>query len=298
MTGPRTRPDPDALLARVQAEEQQQQRGRLKIFLGYAAGVGKTFAMLEAAQQRKIEGVDVVVGYIETHRRAETEAKLAEQARRAQVLEATDKLQTALLNSISHDLRTPLVSITGALSTLEDEDTALDAGTRRALIENAREEAERLNRLVGNLLDMTRLEAGAMKVRREPADVQDLVGSALAQLGARLEGHPVSVQMPEGLPLVQLDFVLMVQLLYNLLDNALKYSPAGAPIEVSARAAGSQLELAVGDRGAGIPAADLAYVFDLRVNISNLRRKIEPDPARPRYILTEPGVGYRLQTEN
>ena len=190
------------------------------------------------------------------------------------------------------------MSITGALSTLEDEDTALDAGTRRGLIENAREEAERLNRLVGNLLDMTRLEAGAMKVRREPADVQDLVGSALAQLGARLEGHPVSVQMPEGLPLVPLDFVLMVQVLYNLLDNALKYSPAGAPIEVSARAAGSQLELAVGDRGAGIPAADLAYVFDLRVNISNLRRKIEPDPARPRYILTEPGVGYRLQTEN
>ena len=112
MTGPRTRPDPDALLARVQAEEQQQ-RGRLKIFLGYAAGVGKTFAMLEAAQQRKIEGVDVVVGYIETHRRAETEAKLAEQARRAQVLEATDKLQTALLNSISHDLRTPWCRLRG-----------------------------------------------------------------------------------------------------------------------------------------------------------------------------------------
>ena len=92
--------------------------------------------------------------------------------------------------------------------------------------------------------------------------MQDLVGSALAQLGGRLEGHPVSVQVPEGLPLVPLDFVLMVQVLYNLLDNALKYSPAGAPIEVRAREAGSQLELAVADRGAGIPGADLAYVFD------------------------------------
>jgi two-component system sensor histidine kinase KdpD len=188
--------------------------------------------------------------------------QLAEQARRAQVLEATEKLQTALLNSISHDLRTPLVSITGALSTLEDDDTTLDLATRRGLVENAREEAERLNRLVGNLLDMTRLEAGAMKVRREPADVQDLVGSALAQLGPRLEGHPVTVPMPQDLPLVPLDFVLMVQVLYNLLDNALKYSPAGGPIEVSARVAGGRLELAVADRGAGIPAADLAFVFD------------------------------------
>jgi two-component system sensor histidine kinase KdpD len=188
--------------------------------------------------------------------------QLAEQARRALVLEATEKLQTALLNSISHDLRTPLVSITGALSTLEEDEAALDAPTRRGLIENAREEAERLNRLVGNLLDMTRLEAGAMKVRREPADVQDLAGSALAQLRGRLEGHPVVVQVPEGLPLVPLDFVLMVQVLVNLLDNALKYSPAEAPIEISARLVGSRLELAVADRGAGIPAADLEHVFD------------------------------------
>jgi two-component system sensor histidine kinase KdpD len=188
--------------------------------------------------------------------------QLAEQARRTQVLEATEKLQTALLNSISHDLRTPLVSITGALSTLEEDDTALDAATRRGLIENAREEAERLNRLVGNLLDMTRLEAGAIKVRREPADVQDVVGSALAQLGPRLEGRPVTVQIPEDLPLVPLDFVLMVQVLYNLLDNALKYSPAGSPITVTGRVAGNQLELAVADRGAGIPEEDLAFVFD------------------------------------
>ncbi len=188
--------------------------------------------------------------------------QLAEQARRAQVLEATDKLQTALLNSISHDLRTPLVSITGALSTLEEDDSALDSATRRGLIENAREEAERLNRLVGNLLDMTRLEAGAVKVRREPADVQDLVGSALAQLGARLEGHPVAVHIPEDMPLVPLDFVLMVQVLYNLLDNALKYSPPDAPIDVSARLAGDRLELTVADRGVGIPPADLAFVFD------------------------------------
>ncbi len=215
-----------------------------------------------AERQLTLEQQRLVESFASQAALALERTQLAEQARRAQVLEATDKLQTALLNSISHDLRTPLVSITGALSTLEDDDTTLDGGTRRGLIENAREEAERLNRLVGNLLDMTRLEAGAMKVRREPADVQDLVGSALAQLGARLEGHPVSVQVPEDLPMVPLDFVLLVQVLYNLLDNALKYSPADGPIEVSARLAGNRLALAVADRGTGIPPADLAYVFD------------------------------------
>jgi len=92
--------------------------------------------------------------------------------------------------------------------------------------------------------------------------VQDLVGSALAQLGGRLDCNPVAVQVPEGLPLVPLDFVLMVQVLYNLLDNALKYSPSGAPIAVSARVVGGRLEVTVADRGPGIPEADLAFVFD------------------------------------
>ena len=101
------------------------------------------------------------------------------------MLQATEKLQTALLNSISHDLRTPLVSITGALSSLQEDDVELDEAARRSLVENAREEAERLNRLVGNLLDMTRIEAGALRVAREPCDVQDVIGAALEQLDDR-----------------------------------------------------------------------------------------------------------------
>jgi two-component system sensor histidine kinase KdpD len=187
---------------------------------------------------------------------------LAEQAQRAEVLQATEKLRTTLLNMISHDLRTPLVSITGALSSLQEEDIVYDGPTRRSLLENAREEAERLNRLVGNLLDMTRIEAGALQLVREPGDVQDLVGSALAQAERWLVLRPVSVDIPADLPLVPMDFVLMHQVLVNLLDNAVRYSPSASPIELRARANGSELQIEVADRGIGIPSADLERVFD------------------------------------
>jgi two-component system sensor histidine kinase KdpD len=189
-------------------------------------------------------------------------AQLSEAARQAEMLQATERLQTALLNSISHDLRTPLVSITGALSSLQEDEPELDPATRRSLVDNAREEVERLNRLVGNLLDMTRLAAGALHLRPVPGDVQDLAGSALAQLGERLRERPVSVTIPDDLPLVPMDDALMVQVLVNLLDNALKYSPAGSPIDITARRLGDSVELAVADRGAGIPPDDLRRVFD------------------------------------
>jgi two-component system sensor histidine kinase KdpD len=189
-------------------------------------------------------------------------AQLAEQARQAEVLQATEKLQTALLNSISHDLRTPLVSITGALSSLQEDDIELDKATRHNLVDNAREEAERLNRLVGNLLDMTRIESGALRVLFEPADLQDVIGVALEQVSDRLQDSRVIVQVPDELPLVLVDFVLIVQVLVNLLDNAIKYSAADAPIEIAAHPAGAFLEVEVRDCGVGIPRQDLKRVFD------------------------------------
>jgi two-component system sensor histidine kinase KdpD len=189
-------------------------------------------------------------------------AQLAEQARLAQVHQATEQLQSALLNSISHDLRTPLVSITGALSSLVEQDAQLGEAGRRAMVENAREEAQRLNRLVGNLLDMTRVEAGALRLRLEPSDVQDVIGSALAELEDRLVGRRVGIEVPAELPLVEMDFALMTRVLFNVLDNAIKYSPAGSPIDVQARLASGHLEIDVSDRGLGIPAEDLSRVFD------------------------------------
>jgi two-component system sensor histidine kinase KdpD len=189
-------------------------------------------------------------------------ATLAEQARQAELLQTAEKLQTALLNSISHDLRTPLVSITGALSALDDEDGALDNSSRSALIQNARGEADRLNRLVGNLLSMTRIESGAIKLHLEPGDIQDLIGTALEQLGKRIENNNVKVDVPADFPLVPMDFTLMAQVIVNLLENAIKYSPENSSIEISATFDDNKSCIQIADRGVGIPVEDLTRVFD------------------------------------
>jgi two-component system sensor histidine kinase KdpD len=189
-------------------------------------------------------------------------AQLARRAHQLQLLDETEKLQSALLNSISHDLRTPLSSITGALSSLRHDDRLLDGETRLTLLDTALGEAERLNRLVGNLLDMSRMEAGAMRVVREPCDVQDLAGVALAQVGDRLAGREVVVDVPPGLPMVPVDFVLVAQVLANLLDNALKYSPEGTPLEIRALVKDAMVELSVADRGIGIPPEERERIFE------------------------------------
>ena len=189
-------------------------------------------------------------------------ASLAEQAQQAELLQATEKLQTALLNSISHDLRTPLVSITGALTSLDEQSDSLKEEYRKSLIVTAREEADRLNRLVGNLLSMTRIESGALKLRLEPGYIQDVVGTALEQLGKRISNHKVQIAVPADFPLVPMDFTLIVQVLVNVLENAVKYSPKDSLIEVSADLSDGKARLQIADHGVGIPSEDLARIFD------------------------------------
>ena len=188
--------------------------------------------------------------------------QLAEEARQVKLLQVAEKLQNALLNSISHDLRTPLVSITGALTSLDEQSDSLDEEDRRSLIVTAREEADRLNRLVGNLLSMTRIESGAIRLHLEPGDIQDVVGTALEQLGKRIANHQVQVNIPADFPLVPMDFTLIVQVLVNVLENAVKYSPENSLIEISADVFDGKPHLHIADRGAGIPPEDLARVFD------------------------------------
>jgi two-component system, OmpR family, sensor histidine kinase KdpD len=189
-------------------------------------------------------------------------AQLAERAHQAHLLEATEKLHRALLNSISHDLRTPLVTITGAFSSLETAAGRLDEPTRTSLARAGREEAERLNHLVGNLLDMTRIEAGALKLTEEPADVSEALGVVLDRLGDELKDRPIGIEVPLDLPPVPMDMPLMVQALANVLDNAAKYSPDGSPIEIEAGQSGATVRIEINDRGVGIPKEDLERVFD------------------------------------
>jgi two-component system sensor histidine kinase KdpD len=155
---------------------------------------------------------------------------------------------------------------------LHDDDALLSEAARHEMVSTAWEEARRLNRLVGNLLDMTRLESGALKVVCQPSDVEDLVGATLAQMPNRVTGRTLQIQIPAGLPLISIDFALMVQVLVNLLDNAMKYAPPKEAITIQARQKGEEVMLTVMDRGPGLPEAELEHVFDrfFRVNAEGI----------------------------
>ncbi|AZL60204.1 sensor histidine kinase KdpD [Tabrizicola piscis] len=187
--------------------------------------------------------------------------RLTEDLAATQLATETERLRTALLNSVSHDLRTPLVTIIGAAGHLVDADLPPDA--RRDLAENIREEGERLDRYVQNLLDMTRLGHGALKPRLAPQDVAEIVGGARSRMKGVLRGHDLRVDLAPNLPLILADGVLLEQVLVNILDNAAKYSPERTAITIAARLLGARVELSVTDHGPGIPVEDTARVFDM-----------------------------------
>ncbi|MGQ0585084.1 MAG: DUF4118 domain-containing protein [Reyranella sp.] len=186
---------------------------------------------------------------------------LAKDIDQAQLGAERERMRSAMLTSVSHDLRTPLASIIGSLSSLRSYGARYDAATREELLGTALAEAERLDRFVGNLLDMTRLDAGAIVPKREAVEVGDLVSTTLRRAQPLLKGHAVASIVPSGMPALSLDFVLAEQVLFNLLDNAAKYALAGGRIEVEAHRAGDRVEIVVRDEGPGIAADQLDRIF-------------------------------------
>jgi two-component system sensor histidine kinase KdpD len=189
-------------------------------------------------------------------------ANLETEIQDSRVSAEKEKLRGALLSSLSHDLRTPLAGIVGSVTSLLSYGTDFSAAARRDLLLTIQEEADRLNRFVANLLDMTRLESGAFALRRDWTEVADLVGSAVSRIKSRLTGRAIRLDIAPGLPLVRVDFVLLEQVLFNVLDNALKYAPAGSEIVIAARQEADTLAIDITDSGTGIPTADLERVFD------------------------------------
>ena len=188
--------------------------------------------------------------------------RLTEKAREATLVLESDRLRTALLNSISHELRTPLASIMGSASTLLESDSLYSADERHELLESITDGSKRMNLILSNLLDTARIESGMMKLKYDWCDIEDVIGTALQHLSEQVENRRLEINIREGIPLLQGDCVLLGQVVLNLVDNALKYSPADSSIEIQASSTNEELTVSVADHGIGIPATDMEKIFD------------------------------------
>jgi len=187
---------------------------------------------------------------------------LASKARERIIQRQTEKLHSALLNSISHDLKTPMVSITGALSALLEKNSKLDQQQIKELLKTAHGESERLNHLVNNLLDMTRTESGVLRISKKPCDLRDFMGACFEQFKNKIGSRNIMINFPEEIPEVAVDYPYMIKAFTNIIDNALKYSPDSSSVEVKASCVGDKVRISVCDQGCGIPKEDLGRIFD------------------------------------
>jgi two-component system sensor histidine kinase KdpD len=208
------------------------------------------------------EQIHIIESFADQTAMAIERALLAEEAQQALLKAETETLRNTLLSSVSHDLRTPLAAITGAASTLMQQDVTFDISERQELMQTIYEEAEHLNHIIRNVLDMTRLEAGTIKVKKEWQPLEEIVGAVLNRLGERLKDRPVQTRLPSDLPLVSFDPLLIEQVLINLMENALKYTPQGTPIELSAFVKDGDLVVEIEDRGPGIPPGEEERIFE------------------------------------
>jgi two-component system sensor histidine kinase KdpD len=208
------------------------------------------------------EQVQVLESFANQTAMAIERALLSQEAQQALLKAETETMRNTLLSSVSHDLRTPLAAITGAATTLLQKEVTFNVDEKQELVQTIYEEAEHLNQIIRNVLDMTRLEAGAITVKKEWQPLEEIVGAVLNRLAERIKDRPLKTRLPEDLPLVSFDPLLIEQVLMNLLDNALKYTPQGTPIELSASVKGREVVVEIEDRGPGIPDGEEERIFD------------------------------------
>ncbi len=188
--------------------------------------------------------------------------RLTEQARKTQVEMEAERLRNSLLSSISHDLRTPLATIVGSASTLVEEDHALRSEDKLELSRAIYDEAQRMSNLVNNILDMARLDAGAAELNKQWVPLDEIIGVVLTRLQKRLDGRSVSVKLPPGIPMIYIDAVMIEQVLVNLLENVVRYTPERSPVEIIVEASSGAVEISVADQGPGIPNGSENKLFE------------------------------------
>ncbi len=189
-------------------------------------------------------------------------ARLRQEANQAEILRRTDDLRRALLNAVSHDLRTPLASIMASASSLQQDDVVWTQDERQDFAQAIVDQAGRLNHIVGNLLDLSRIEGGSLRPDKGWYDVGALVDEVLGRLRPLTAHHTVVVQVPDDLPAVSLDYVEIDQVLSNLIENATKYAPAATEIQVGVERVNGEVRVAVEDRGPGVPRSEVPHLFD------------------------------------
>ncbi len=191
-----------------------------------------------------------------------TRIKLAELAKESQLAAESERLRTALFDSLSHDLRTPLASIIGAVTSILEGEGFFSPEASHDLLQTIKHGALRMNRFVGNLLDMAKLESGLIRLNKDWCDIREIIGVAVRDMKDPLRGRPLKVEVSPDMPLVKVDFIVLEQVLVNLLDNAIKYSDTGSEICISASQDNKQVKVTVTDYGQGISDEDLDHIFD------------------------------------
>jgi len=201
--------------------------------------------------------------------------RLSDLSSHARALAESDRLKSTLLSMVSHDMRTPLAVIKGSVTSLLDPAPAWPADVQREMLQTVREETDRLDRIVGELLEMSRIEAGAISTARRWYDLDELIVAVAEAMRPRLTPHPLVIDVPADLPWLQISYAQIEQVLRNLLENAAHYTPASAPIEVWARAGDGVLRLEVRDRGPGVPLELRERIFDKFVRAAAAERRAE-----------------------